>query len=122
MPKSRDWSSFLNEGDKKTELIRFIAEIVKTKEFLITLKINDNIWLLEAVKIQYLDSCNHHDADTGIVLHAMRAVDSCPIIVVASDADILVLLIYAVEKYNANDPAHMIQMKIDAESLSPIFF
>ena len=52
----------------------------------------------------------------------MRAVDSCPIIVVASDADILMLLIYAVEKYKGNDPANIIQMKIDAESLSPIFF
>ena len=31
MPKYRDWSSILSDGDNKTESIRFIAEFVKTK-------------------------------------------------------------------------------------------
>ena len=37
-----------------------------------------------------LDSCNHHEADTRLILHASKSTD--PVIVRATDTDVFVLL------------------------------
>ena len=45
-----------------------------------------------------LFTCNHHEADTRIVLHASRSIK--PVIITATDTDVLVLLTHAYPQCN----------------------
>ena len=113
MPKPRDWASFLSDGDNKTELIRFISEYCKSDKVRRKLKVpltitaEDKTYLIESTGVQELSTCNHHEADTRIILHAVNTSD--PVIVIASDTDILILLVFTFRKITERK----IQMKID---------
>ena len=55
-----------------------------------------------------LPNCNHHEADTRIILHALNSEDE--IIVVANDTDVLILLVYA---YALHRLSRQWKMKVD---------
>ena len=57
-----------------------------------------------------LEHCNHHEADTRVVRHASLSGE--PVVVVAADTDIFILLLYAFCKIG---PAEKWYMKIDKE-------
>ena len=124
MPKPRDWPVFLSDDHNKTELIKCIAEYSKGEKFRRKLKIPititaaDNAWLLDSVGVHQLPSCNHHEADTRIILHAVKSED--PVVVVATDTDILVLLMYAFNKYLSTDIPRTVQMQIENEKFVDI--
>ena len=118
MPKAREWPEFLSDGDNKTELIRFIASYCRNQEFKSTLKVplvityEENAWLVTPEEVDKLQNCNHHEADTRIIRHTIKADN--PVVVVASDTDILILLVYAYNKF-LKDTDRQVQMKIDSE-------
>ena len=124
MPKPRDWPVFLCDDHNKTELIKCIAEYCKVEKFRRKLKIPititaaENAWLLDSVGVHQLPSCNHHETDTRIILHAVKSED--PVVVVATDTDILVLLMYAFNKYLSTDIPRTVQMKIENEKFVDI--
>ena len=62
--------------------------------------------------IEKLPNCNHHEADTRRIAHTLRA--DAPVVVVASDTDILILLVYSYNKF-MKDTSRQVQMKIDSE-------
>ena len=116
MPKGKDWDSFLRNSENKTELMRFLVDYYKTDAVRSKLKVpltvteEDNTWLITQLKIEMLDSCNHHEADTRLILHASKSTD--PVIVRATDTDVFVLLTYA---YSVIKPLQDWMMKIDHE-------
>ena len=57
----------------------------------------ENAWLLTTEDVEKLPNCNHHEADTRIIAHDIPA--DTPVVVVASDTDILILLVYAYHKF-----------------------
>ena len=126
MPKYRNWATFLSDGDNKTELIQFIAGYCKTGNFRRKLKIpvritcGEDTWLLDTVGVHQLPSCNHHETATRIIRHTVQFNDSNSAVVVASDTDILVLLIYAIYRLSLVNIPHRVQMKIDAEKLEDV--
>ena len=121
MPKSRNWATFLSDGDNKAELILFIDRYGKAGNFRRKLKIpvtitcGEKSWLLDNVGVHQPPSCNNHEADTRIIRHAVQSNDFNPVVVVAPDRDILVLLIYAIDRLSSVNIPHRDQMKIDDE-------
>jgi hypothetical protein len=114
MPKGKDWDSFLRNSENKTELIRFLVSYYKTDAVRSKLNIpltvteEEKTWLITRVKIEQLESCNHHEADTRLILQASKSND--PVVVLATDTDVLILLSYA---YSIRKPLHEWLMKID---------
>ena len=53
--------------------------------------------VLDPPLITHTFECNHEEADTPMLLHA--ALSSEDIVVVATDADVLILMLYAYSKY-----------------------
>lgn len=70
-------------------------------------------WLITQTDIKELEDCNHHEADTRLVLHASKSKD--PVIVRATDTDILILLSYA---HSICKPEHGWFMKVDHRYVS----
>ena len=63
--------------------------------------------------IKKIESCNHHEADTRLVLHASQS--KYPVIIRATDTDVLILLSYA---YSVCKPSKDWLMKIDHRYVS----
>ena len=68
---------------------------------------------MDTVGVLQLPSCSCRNADTRIIWHAIQSDDCNPVVVVASDTDILVFLIYANDRLSLNNIPHLFQMKID---------
>ena len=66
---------------------------------------------ITADSVEVLDSCNHQEADTRLVLHA-GSHDS-PVVVVSKDTDVLVLLAYAANLLKPKEPWFMKISKTD---------
>ena len=98
MPKGKDWDLFLQNSENKTERIRFLVKYFKTDSVRSKLKISltvteeENTWLITKTKIKKLQSCNYHEADTRLILHARQS--TAPVIIRATDTDALILLSY----------------------------
>ena len=118
MPQLRDWPSFLSDNENKTGLIKFIADYCKTEKNRYMLKIPLTItagsseWLITRNQVLQLPSCNHHEADTRIIHHAMQS--TLPTVVVASDTDIFILLLYAIQQQKESGEPKNVHMRIDA--------
>ena len=79
MPRGKDWDLFLHNTENKTELIQFLVKYVKTDSVRIKLTIpltvteEENTWLITQMSIKKLESCNHPEDDTKLVLHASQS-------------------------------------------------
>ena len=98
MPKGKDWNTFLQNGDNRTQLIEFLANQYKSDSFRSKLDIplvfteSNNTWMVTSEEVRLLEKCNHHEADTRVVRHV--SLSERPVVVVATDTDIFVLLVY----------------------------
>ena len=60
-----------------------------------------NTWLVSPEDATLLETCNHHEADTRIVSHV--SLSDKPLVIVAADTYIFVLLIYAFHKSHPSE-------------------
>jgi len=60
-----------------------------------------NTWLVSPEDATLLETCNHHEANTRIVRHV--SLSDKPVVIVAADTDIFVLLIYAFHKSHPSE-------------------
>ena len=99
MPQGVRWSEFLHNGENKNELIKLIARFVQSEEgrswlkypFIVTE--GTQTYRVEKSQSMFLYSCNHEEADTRLVLHAVM--QESDVVIVSKDTDVLVLLIWA---------------------------
>ena len=116
MPQGKDWNTFLNSGENKTQLINFLANYYKSDSVRSSFDIplvfteSDNAWLITSEDVLLLEQCNHHEADTRVIRHA--SLSDKPVVIVAADTDIFILLVYAFSKVG---PAEKWFMKLDRE-------
>ena len=75
----------------------------------------ENTWHIDKGEITNIFKCNHEEADTRVILHASLSSDN--IIVVASDTDVLVLMINAFAKLQ---PTKDWQMLYESSSYTSI--
>lgn len=111
MLQGNKWQEFLNSGQNKEELIQLLVKYMETGEgmsqlehpYLVTA--GDATFSVRHGGISLLYRCNHEEADTRLVLHALLA-DS-DVVVVAKDTDVLILLIWAYEQSNVGKKWYM---------------
>ena len=73
---------------------------------------NEKSWLLTTTSITELEDCNHFEADTRLIYVATQ-VDDMPVIISATDTDVLVLMLHI---YSWRDIDQPWQMKIDNQN------
>ena len=116
MPKGKDWNTFLQSGENKKELINFLANHYMSDSFRSKLDVSlvftesNNTWIITAEDVLLIEKCNHHEADTRVVRHA--SLSERHVVIVATDTDIFVLLVYAFSKVI---PTEKWYMKIDKD-------
>ena len=120
MPKQNEWSSFLHNPENKTELIHFLVSFLKENQSrLVTIPTiiteNEKSWLLTPTRITELEDCNHYEADTRLICVATQV--DMPVIIRATDTDVLILMVHIYSWRNIDRPW---QMKIDHESFVDI--
>ena len=74
--------------------------------------------LLDTVGVHQLPSCKHRETGTRIIRHAIQSDDFIPEVVIASDTNVLVLLINATDRLSLDNFPHRVQMKFDNEKNS----
>lgn len=114
MLKAGDWSNFFNNIENKSNLLNLLvqycnSDTVKSK-LDVPIVINDqaNTWKISSSSTQKIFECNHEEADTRLVLHAL--LEDTKSVIVSKDTDVLVLLIYAFATFR---PMSNWFMKID---------
>ena len=103
MLKGLQWKEFLHRGDNKDELLASLVCCMKSKEGSMSLRYpyivtcRDETFSL-GTDVTLLHRCNHEEADTRLVLHAFLA--NSDVVIVASDTDVLILMIWTYHSYN----------------------
>ena len=121
MPAAKDWPAFLQNMENKTNLISFLTNYYKKCDVRTSFEIpliiteGNHTWRMTKDSVQDAFECNHVEADTRVVLHAYESPN--PVIIVASDTDILVLLLHAYTKMciSTNEAEQVWYMRIDKE-------
>ena len=121
MPQGLRWAEVLHNIDNKTDLLDLLLKYMQSPEcrsnlpcdFIVTSK--ERTIKLNNQSIQILENCNHEEADTRLVLHAILCNQDC--VIVASDTDVLVLLVWA---YFAFDIKCKWYLKYDSNSFADI--
>eukprot|EP00795_Rhopilema_esculentum_P006387 gene6387-11826_t len=91
-----------NTWENRSRLIRIPTIITE----------NEKSWLLTTTSITELEDCNHFEADTRLIYVATQ-VDDMPVIISATDTDVLVLMVHI---YSWRDIDRPWQMKIDHQN------
>ena len=97
MPHGLRWKELLHNN--KTDLIELLTRYMQPYEcrsklpyeFIITAK--EKTFKVSNSDVEFLFNCNHEEADTRLVLHAVLSEQDC--VIVASDTDVLILLVWA---------------------------
>ncbi len=116
MPKQNEWSSFLQSPENKTDLILFLVSFLKENQSRLAriptiITENEKSWLLTPTRITELEDCNQYKADTGLIYVATQ--DDIPVIIRATDTDVLILMVHIHSWRNIDRPW---QMKVSHES------
>ena len=96
MPNGSDWDCFLLNAENKSHLISSIVNCAKDvnvrRQFRVPITITEleKTWMITSTEVRLLKSNSHREADTRIILYAAKSRN--PVIVRATDTDILVLL------------------------------
>jgi len=115
MPSGMKWQEFLRNAENKEQLLELITKYVFSLKgrrlidmpFIITVR--NKIHRLNGSGNEE-EECNHEEADTRLILLALK--EETDIVIVAKDTDVLVLLIWAYEKYHVK---HKWYFKYDAD-------
>ena len=116
MPKPSDWPSFLRNSHNKTQLIKALVlhfksiDVRKNLKYELIVTEEEKTWKISRNSIVEPESSNHVEADTRIIMEALKS--EGPVIVKAADTDILVLMCYAHTKENQTNEW---MMQIDSE-------
>eukprot|EP00794_Sanderia_malayensis_P008248 gene8248-9129_t len=121
MPKGKDWDAFLRNRENKIELVQALVKHYTKENNRAKLKIplmiteEEKTWIIRQTGTEELDSSNHIEADTRIILEVSKS--NRPVVVKAADTDILVLMCYA---FSACQPVEEWMMKIDWDRYASI--
>ena len=99
MSTRNDWDKVLNYRENKSELVKVITNYCKSKSIREKLKYplvvthRGKTWKITNSQVNEDLTCNHIEADTRLILEASKS--KHPIVLRASDTDVLVLMCYA---------------------------
>ena len=89
------------------QISEFLKEVDVRNQLRIPVRINDMYDKIEVTTetCVTLFTCNHEEADTVMIYHALR--QDIPIVIVSKDTDVLVLMIYAFSKHRPSSEWYM---------------
>ena len=117
MLQGKDWNNFFNNIDNKTDLLKLLVMFFTEESF--WKKLNDetvimndrsNTLKISTDGIEAYFPCNHEEADSRLILHAIR--EDTPVVIISKDTDVFILMLYAFAKIAPNEDWFM---KIDTE-------
>ena len=114
-------AEFFKNAVNKEKLIHLtvvyyrIPSVVEQQRIPLVVTDKGESWQIETTGVTKKSNCNHSEADTRIVLHALS--QESAVVVVAKDTNILMLLLYA---HVVTNPIHPWFMKIDHEKFIDI--
>ena len=115
MPQGQKWVTLLKNSSYKQKLIEQLFKYVDTSIEVnlptIPFTITSKAVTISKGLNKIWDLCNHEEADTRLVLHALES--NSNMVVVSKDTDVLVLLTWAHAKF---DVKNVWYMKIDHET------
>eukprot|EP00794_Sanderia_malayensis_P005787 gene5787-6485_t len=121
MPKGKDSDAFLRNRENEIELVQALVKHYTKENNRATLKIpliiteEEKTWIIRQTGSEELDSSNHIEADTRIILEVSKSNHLA--VVKAADTDILVLMCYV---FGACQPVEEWMMKIDSDRYANI--
>ena len=111
-----DWSKVLNNGENKSKLVKAITDYYKFKsirgksKYSLVVTHVEKTWKIINSHVNADLSCHHIEDDTRFILYTSKS--KHPVVIRASDTDVLVLMCYAHQQlFPENDWL----MKIDSE-------
>ena len=94
------WNEFFNHNDNKTDLLKLLFMYCdkNNSQLNVPVIINDTneTWKLASNSKEFLFTCDHEEADTRLVLHALM--DDTNVVIVCKDTDVFILLVYVYSK------------------------
>ena len=98
------WDEFLHNKENKTDLIsllfRYDQDTRGRDSLPCTLLINDDNKTIRVSSrgTAFLGHCNHEEAGTRLILHALQS--QSDVVVVCKDTDVVILMVWAYHKFN----------------------
>ena len=105
----------MNNGENKSELVKAITNYHKSKsirkkvKYPLVVTHEEKTWIITSNPVNEDLSCNHTEADTRLTLEASKS--KHPVIIRASDTNIIALMFYADQQLS---PENDWLMKIDS--------
>ena len=99
MPQGNEYQDFLRNSLNKAELIKHFNEYIMKSEVRSQLKwpliltLETETWEISSTGVNHLFDSNHEVADSCLIHHCI--LDNRPVVVIATDSDILICMIYA---------------------------
>ena len=111
MLKGLKWQEFLHHKDNKNDLLHMFCEFLKQPKGRALIPcpviINDeeHTYHISGHAAEHLLQCNHEEADTRLILHAIMC--ATDVVVVCKDTDVLILMVWAHHKFNVEQHLYM---------------
>ena len=99
MPGDKSYQDFLKNRENKADLLHHFTDYIKRDDvrkklpLTVIFTLRNETWEVSSTVKRFLHSCNHEEADLRIMLHCQM--EDAPVIVIAKDTDILVILVYS---------------------------
>ena len=99
MPQDNDYQDFLRNSSNKAELIRHFNEYIRKDEvrsqlqWPLVVTVGKETWEISYTGVNYLFDSKHEKADSRLIYHCI--LDKWPVVVIATDSDILMCMVYA---------------------------
>ena len=111
MLQGNQWQDFLSCSENKNELISLIARYISSTEGSANLKYpfiftaGDKTFKSTSGQVEMLFTCNHEEADTRLILHALLCEND--VVIVCEDTDVMILLAWAYFRFNITKKWYM---------------
>ena len=99
MPQGNEYQDFLRNSLNKAEFIKHFNEYIMKSEVCSQLKwpliltLETETWEISSTGVNHLFDSNHEEADSRLIHHCI--LDNHSVVVIATDSDILICMIYA---------------------------
>ena len=106
MLQGNEWAEFFHNIENKEDLIAVMAKYIMFHEseettLPIIFTEKEETWMASEDGLTNIGRCNHEEADSRMIYHALRS--NTNVVVVSKDTDVLILMIYAYALYSIEE-------------------
>ena len=104
MLQGKEWMDIFHNISNKQDLISLFTSYLKNESIDLSQNMpvfftnKDETWRVSQNALSRLPDCNHEEADTKMLVHALR--EDTDVVIVARDTDVLILMVYVYAKHH----------------------